>query len=83
MVGPIGIRSPPIGAERYSHLAADWVEESAVRVSESIAADILMGYPALKTEALAEARSGTTDEDRALATPAFPVRLRARSSRAA
>ena len=25
--------------ERYAHLASDWLKESAVRISESIAAD--------------------------------------------
>ena len=29
--------------ERYAHLAADWVRESAVRISENIATEILHG----------------------------------------
>ena len=29
---------------RYAHLAHDWVRESAVRVAESIAADLLQQY---------------------------------------
>ncbi len=50
---------------------------------ESIAADILTGYPGVKTEALAEARGGTADEDEAIVTPLFPARFRARSVRVA
>ena len=68
---------------RYAHLASDWLKESAVRISESIAADILTGYPGVKTEALAEARGGTADEDEAIVTPLFPARFRARSVRVA
>ena len=30
---------------RYEHLAEDSVKESAVRVAESIAGDLLAGYP--------------------------------------
>jgi len=30
---------------RYAHLARESVRESAIRVSDSIAADILKGYP--------------------------------------
>ena len=69
--------------ERYAHLASDWLKESAVRISESIAADILTGYPGVKPGMLAEPRGGPADEDEAIVTPLFPARLRGRSSRAA
>ena len=69
--------------ERYAHLASDRLKESAVRISESIAADILTGYPGVKPGTLAEPRGGPADEDEAIVTPLFPARLRGRSSRAA
>ena len=37
--------------ERYTHLAADWVTESAEQNSESIAAKILAGYSVCRGEA--------------------------------
>ena len=69
--------------ERYAHLASDRLKESAVRISESIAADILTGYSGVKPGTLAEPRGGPADEDEAIVTPLFPARLRGRSSRAA
>ena len=89
----LGVSLPMIGrrlghfevrtTERYAHLASDRLKESAVRISESIAADILTGYPGVKPGTLAEPRGGPADEDEAIVTPLFPARLRGRSSRAA
>ena len=69
--------------ERYAHLASDWLKESAVRISESIAADILTGYPGAKPGTPAGPRGGTAGEDEAILTPVFPERLYGRPSRAA
>lgn len=69
--------------ERYAHLASDWLKESAVRISESIAADILTGYPGLETETLGQAPGATTEDDHATVISLFPQRLRARPPRAA
>ena len=55
--------------ERYAHLAADWVKESADRTSESIAADILTGYPAFRCGASPSARSTVKKDDRETPTP--------------
>ena len=87
----LGVSRPMIGrrlghsevrtTERYAHLASDWLKESAVRISESIAADILTGYPGVTLDT--ELRGGPADEDEAIVTPLFPARLRGRSSRAA
>ena len=54
-----------------------------MRISESIAEDILTGYSGLKTETLGEARGGTTEEDQAIVTPLFLPRTRSRPPRAA
>ena len=69
--------------ERYAHLDRDWVREAAVEISESLAADVLTGYPGQRGVALAQARGGATDEEAAKQPRPFPVRLRARSSGAA
>ena len=83
MIGRLLGHSETQTTERYAHLASDWLKESAVRISESIAADILTGYPGVKPGTLAEPRDGPADEDEAIVTPLFPARLRGRSSRAA
>ena len=44
MIGRLLGHSEAQTTERYAHLAGDWVKESVVRVSDSIAADILTGY---------------------------------------
>lgn len=61
MIGRLLGHSEVQTTERYAHLASDWLKESAVRISESIAADILTGYPGLETETLGEARGATTE----------------------
>ena len=69
--------------ERHTHLASDWLKESVVRISESIAEDICTGYPGLKTETLGEARGATIDEEPVIVTPLLPPRLCSPPSRAA
>ena len=82
----LGVSLPMIGrllghsevqtTERYAHLASDWLKESAVRISESIAADILTGYPG--------AKPGTAGEDEAAGpVVAFSARFGRRPTRAA
>ena len=90
----LGVSLPMIGrllghsevqtTERYAHLASDWLKESAVRISESIAADILTGYPGAKPGTPAGPRGGTAEEDEA-AGPVlpFPARFGRRPTRAA
>ena len=49
MIGCLLGHSGALTTERYAHLAGDWVRVSAVRISESIVADILAGYRAQST----------------------------------
>ena len=62
MIGRLLGHSEVQTTERYAHLASDWVKESAVRISESIAADILTGYPGQEGISMAEDRAGMEDE---------------------
>ena len=62
MIGCLLGHSEVQTTERYAHLAAGWVKESAVRISESIAADILPGYAAVVTPALVDSRVHITEE---------------------
>lgn len=43
MIGRLLGHSEVQTTKRYAHLASDWLKESAVRISESIAKDILTG----------------------------------------
>ena len=56
-----------------------------MRISESIAADILTGYSGLDTETVGEARGGggAIEDNHATVTPPFSARLRARTPQAA
>ena len=83
MIGRLLGHSEVQTTERYAHLASDWLKEPAERISESIAADILTGYPELETETLGEARGATTEDGHATVAPQFTQRLRARPPRAA
>ena len=83
MIGRLLGHSELQTTERYAHLDRDWVREAAVRISESIAAEILTGYPGHAGTASARARGGAKDDDGTGRGPAFPVRSRARASRAA
>ena len=55
MIGRLLGHSEPQTTERYAHLDRDWVRETAVRISESIAADILPAYPGRNDAAFARA----------------------------
>ena len=83
MIGRLLGHSEEQTTERYAHLDRDWVREGAIRISESLAADVLTGYPGQGGVALAQARGGVTDEAAAKQPRPFLVRLRARSSGAA
>ena len=45
MIGRLLGHSELQTTERYAHLDRDWVREAAVRISDSIAGDVLTGYP--------------------------------------
>ena len=45
MIGRLLGHSELQTTERYAHLDRDWVREASVRIAESIAADVLTGYP--------------------------------------
>ena len=88
MIGRLLGHSEVQTTERYAHLASDWLKESAVRISESIAADILTGYPGAKPGTLAGTpsgpRGGAEEEDEAAAPVLpFPARFGRRPTRAA
>ena len=84
MIGRLLGHSEVQTTERYAHLASDWLKESAVRISESIAADILTGYPGAKPGTPAGPRGGTGGEDEAAGpVVAFPARFGRRPTRAA
>ena len=59
--------------ERYAHLAGDWVRESAVRISDSIATDMLPGYSRGQNVALATRPPATVDDDDTMGAPLFPA----------
>ena len=61
MIGRLLGHSEVQTTERYAHLTADWVRDSAVRISESIAADILTGYSEQRSHFL-EGRLGGINE---------------------
>ena len=44
MIGRLLVHSELQATERYAYLDRDWVRETAVRISKSIASDILAGY---------------------------------------
>ena len=79
LLGPFNVEA----TERYAHLASDWLKESAVRISESIAADILPGCLGLTIETLGEARGRTIKADWGTVTLLFLARLGERPPRAA
>ena len=83
MIGRLLGHSEIQATERYAHLDRDWVRDAAVRISESIAADVLTGYPGQEGELLAEVprvRAGEEAGEEASGSVAW---FRAGSSRAA
>ena len=60
-------------------LAADWVKDSAVRISESVAVDILEGCPGRPSEQAADTTSDLAEEMEPIAASKFPVRHKAQT----
>ena len=85
MIGRLLGHSELQTTERYAHLDREWVREAAVRVSESIAADVLTGYPGHRAEPGAHDGSTESAGERVRVTdaPPFRARFRSRLSRAA
>ena len=83
MIGRLLGHSELQATERYAHLDRDWVREAAVRISESVAADVLTGYPGQREQLLAvDPRVRGSEETREEASGSVAW-FRARSSRAA
>ena len=69
--------------ERYAHLDRDWVREAAVRISESIASDILVGYSGAEAAALRTAPRTTLEKEEGTSMRHRVALVRAGSPRAA
>ena len=82
MIGRLLGHSEEQTTERYAHLDRDWVREGAIRISESLAADVLTGYPGWPGTAPVEARGGAADSGAAGSVLAFPAQFRGRPTRA-
>ena len=76
MIGRLLGHSEEQTTERYAHLDRDWVREGAIRISESLAADVLTGYPGRPGTAPADARGGAAES-----VAADPRRLRGAADR--
>ena len=83
MIGRLLGHSEEQTTERYAHLDRDWVREGAIRISESLAADILTGYPGRPGTAPEDVRGGAADSGAARSVLAFPAQFRGRPTRAA
>ena len=83
MIGRLLGHSELQATERYAHLDRDWLREAAVRVSESIAADILTEYPGRQGESLPAAPKTHVIEEEIADGQSSLAWFRARSSRAA
>ena len=83
MIGRLLGHSELQATERYAHLERGWVREAAVRISESIAADFLTGYPGRQGESLPAAPQTHVVEEEIEDGPNSLAWFRARSSRAA
>ena len=73
MLGRLLGHSEAQTTERYAHLAGDWVRESAVRISDSIAADLLPGYSGGQNGGLPVAYGAIAHEDATIGAPVFPA----------
>ena len=73
MIGRLLGHSEAQTTERYAHLAGDWVRDSAVRISDSIAADMLPGYSGGRERTVATGRDLTADNDDTFGAPVFPA----------
>ena len=83
MIGRLLGHSELQTTERYAHLDREWVREAAVRISESIAADVLKGYPGQKAKLMDVSARGANEEVVMNDLPASRARFGARSPRAA
>ncbi len=83
MIGRLLEHSELQATERYAHLDRDWVRDAAVRISESIAADVLTGYPGQKAKPMDLSARGANEEVVVNDFPVSRARLGARSPRAA
>ena len=79
----LGVSLPTIGrllghseaqmTKRYAHLPEDCVRESAVRISDSIAADILPGYSGDQEGVLSVGHGRTEHDEDTIGSPVFPA----------
>lgn len=83
MIGRLLGHSELQATERYAHLDRAWLREAAMRISESIAADVLIGYPGLRGRPLQALSGGRIADDVREATLGSRRRFRARSARVA
>ena len=82
MIGRLLGHSEVQTTKRYAQLAADWVKESAVRVSESLASDILTGYAGVGIALVQAAPTGVSEELAGKPMTLGIARICARSPRA-
>ena len=83
MIGRLLWHSELQATERYAHLDKDWLREATVRISESIAADVLTGFPGQQSAVppIVAGAGGVTSE---MVPAAFAVsRFSGRPTRAA
>ena len=73
MIGRLLGHSEAQTTERYAHLPGDWVRESAVRISDSIAADILPGYSGDQEGILSVGHGSTENDEDTIGSPVFPA----------
>ena len=83
MIGRLLGHSELQATERYAHLDRDWVREAAVRISESIAADILTAYPGQDAKPFPRYSGRVNENVMVNDVPGFRARLGAQSPRAA
>ena len=83
MIGRLLGHSEPQATERYAHLDRDWVRDAAVRISESIASDILAGYSGAEAASFRVAPRRTLEKEEGTRMRHGVALVRARSPRAA
>ena len=71
MIGRLLGHSEEQTTERYAHLDRDWVREGAIRISESLAADVLTGYTGRPRTVREDTRGGAAGP-----LLAFPAQFR-------
>ena len=83
MIGRLLGHSELQATERYAHLDRDWVREAVVRISESIASDILAGYSGAEAASFQAAPRRTQEKEEGTRMRHGMALVRARSPRAA